>query len=78
MIEEKEIKTIANTLLKAVIVICICAMGAVSLHSCKLDSGVIADCNEACQSSSSQMESVTSYKCSCVNKTNGSSPWVLN
>jgi hypothetical protein len=76
--QTKEIKIIANTALKAVVLICICVMVAISLNSCELESNLIADCKDACDSSSSQMESVTKYKCTCIDKDTKKSPWVLN
>ena len=76
--QTKEMKIIANAVLKSVIVVCICAMTAITLNSCELDSNTVDDCKEACESSYSQMESVTAYKCICSDKTSKTSPWVLN
>mgnify|MGYP003135684115 CR=1 FL=1 len=78
MTEDKEVKAITNAILKAVIVMCICVLGGIGLHSCRLNSETIADCNDACASASGQMESVTSYKCTCTERSNQTSPWVLN
>ena len=75
---EKEIRIITNALLKAIIVICLCVAGTITLKSCELDSDVVADCRDACESSTTQMQSVTPYKCICIDKTTTSSPWVLN
>ena len=78
MTDEKEIKALTNTLLKVVVIICMCVMGGFILNSCRLDSDTIADCNDACQSASGQMESVTSYTCTCISNAPAPSPWVLN
>ncbi len=76
--QEKQINAVTNALLKAVIIICVCVLVGITMNSCQVDSDTIADCNEACQSADSQMESVTSYKCVCAPKGQSNSPWVLN
>ena len=76
--QEKEIKIITSALLKGVTVVCVCILVGLALHSCQLDSVTIADCNDACQSATGQMESVTSYTCTCTSSASSTSPWVIN
>ncbi len=74
----QKIEAIASAILKAVIILCVCFIACYSLESCELNSNIIADCNEACDTVSGQMESVTSYECICASKQRKQSPWVIN
>jgi len=76
--QDNEARIITNALLKAVIAISVCVMLAFGLHSCELDSDTVADCRDACESSSTQMQSVTPYKCVCIENNVSPSPWVIN
>ena len=76
--QAEELRILGTAILKAVVIICTCVLVGLTINSCQLDPDTIANCNDACQSTDTQMESVTSYKCICTGKGTTTSPWVLN
>tara|TARA_B100001250_G_C19304461_1_gene573396 strand:+ start:40 stop:279 length:240 start_codon:yes stop_codon:yes gene_type:complete len=76
--QERELHILTQAAIKAVIVIGLVVLIGMLIVQSKLDASTVADCNDACQTSSTQMESVTVYKCICKSIESRRSPWVLN
>ena len=67
--------SIVSAIVKCVFLICISLVFGFWINSCGLKKEVIEECQNACHSSSSKMESVTSQKCVCYKQDDG--PWVI-
>ncbi len=76
--QERELRILTQAAIKAIVIIGIIILAGMSITQCKLDASTVADCNDACQTSSTQMESVTVYKCICTSIESRRNPWVLN
>ena len=73
-----ETKIIVAGISKVIIATCIMLFAGFSVHSCKLDTQVIEDCNSACREGLGEMETVTVYKCTCSESKKTQSPWVIS
>ena len=77
-VPDNETKIIADSVTKTISFVSLCIMFAFFLHSCKINSEILEDCNAACETGMGYMKSVTSYKCICADQeSNKTSPWVL-
>jgi uncharacterized membrane protein len=77
--QEKEIKAIVSAIVKVVCIIALTMMVIIWGYSCGLNSEIIQECRSACNSTGSQMESVTSSECICEKTTAATSTdeWVI-
>tara|TARA_E500000331_G_C17156206_1_gene669663 strand:- start:288 stop:539 length:252 start_codon:yes stop_codon:yes gene_type:complete len=76
-IVEKEYKMILSTITKCVFIVSIAVAFSLWGYSCKLNSETIQECESACASSDSQIESVTYKECRCQQKLSNESQWVI-
>ena len=73
--EDKALRAIGSSIVKAVIVICFTVWACFWVSSCGVDVATIQECKSACSGSESQMRSVTSRECECEKKS--SNEWVI-
>jgi len=78
MHENEDISRIAaNALCKCVLYISIAILAGITLSNCQLDNSIIEACQDACSSANSQMESVTQRECTCIEKGETATSWVI-
>ena len=61
---------------KAIGYICLTVFACMWLSNCTLQESTIISCQESCDSSGTQMQSVTSSECVCAEKNRRSDIWV--
>ena len=56
----------------------VCAFLAIVFltFQCQVDSKIIVECAEACDSQTTRMKSVTSRECECMSKTDSTDEWL--
>ena len=75
---DNEAEIIVKGIVRVVTVLSISIIFGYWIDGCKVSSDIIIECQEACDSITTTMESVTSRECSCTNNKEEGSPWALN
>ena len=73
--EEESYRLIFSSIVKCIVVICITVFLIFWSNSCDLDASTIEECEAACNTSGSKMESVTAKECVCQKATENT--WVI-
>ena len=72
MTDSDMVTAVTKTVLYACILIAIIFLSI----QCQVDSKIIIECAEACDSQTTRMKSVTSRECECMSKTNSTDDWL--
>jgi hypothetical protein len=76
--QNDEVEIIVKGIAKVITVISILILFGYVAEGCRVDSEIIIECQEACDSPTTTMGSVTARECICSTNKQEVSPWVLN